>query len=70
MGNAVHHFRFIWRIWHIYPISALVYQRRENLEKDNRANEYKSKIEMQKSVIEKCISAGLHFSTVTGDACY
>ena len=54
----------------IYPVSALVYQRRENLEKEGRINEYRSKIEMQKSTIEKCISSGLHFSTVTGDIWY
>ncbi len=54
----------------IYPVSAIIYQRKEMLEKENRENEYRSKIEIQKENIEKCISSGLHFSTVTGDAWY
>lgn len=51
----------------IYPISAEVYRRKESL--DN-GNEYRSKIDIQKGVIEKCLIAGLNFSTVTGDAWY
>ncbi|MGC8726367.1 MAG: transposase, partial [Thermoplasmata archaeon] len=47
-----------------------IYQRKEILEDRGKANEYKSKIEIQKGVIEKCITAGLNFSTVTGDVWY
>ncbi len=54
----------------IYPISAIIYQRKEKLEKECRENEYRSKIEIQKGIIGECISSDLHFSTVTGDALY
>lgn len=54
----------------IYPVSALVYRRLENLENEGWINEYRSKIEMQRSVIKKYISLGLHFSTVTSDIWY
>ena len=53
----------------IYPISAEIYRRKERLDNERR-DEYRSKIEMQKGVIEKCLMAKLHFSTVTGDIWY
>ncbi len=54
----------------IYPISAEIYRRMEKLEGDGRIEEYRTKIGMQIETIGKCISAGLHFSTVTGDIWY
>lgn len=53
----------------IYPRVAEIYRRKERLDNERR-DEYRSKIEMQKGVIEECLIAGLHFSTVTGDAWY
>ncbi|BAB60042.1 TVG0921852 [Thermoplasma volcanium GSS1] len=49
----------------IYPISAEVYMIKESLDDEN---EYRSKIDIQKGVIEKCFTDGLNFSTVTDDA--
>lgn len=54
----------------VYPLWTVVSRRKENLEKEGRLNKYMSKIEMQKSAIEKCISSNLHFSIVTGDIWY
>ncbi len=73
-GRSVWGIQFVTSVlsgdYGIYPVSAIIYQRKEMLEKENRENEYRSKIEIQKENIEKCISSGLHFSTVTGDAWY
>ncbi len=54
----------------IYPISVQIFQRKEKLEKENKENQYKSKIDLQKSIIERCISSALYFSTVIADAWY
>lgn len=51
----------------IYPVSTEVYRRKEKLEDEGKIEEYRTKIEMQIEAIRKCISAGLHFSVVTGD---
>jgi hypothetical protein len=54
----------------IYPISAEIYQGREKLEREGNKERYRTKIEMQIGSIGRCISAGLHFSVVTGDIWY
>ncbi|EQD75211.1 transposase, IS4 family protein, partial [mine drainage metagenome] len=54
----------------MYPISAEIYRRMEKLESEGKMEEYRTKIEMQMGIIGKCISAGLHFSVVTGDIWY
>ena len=54
----------------IYPVSTEVYRRKEKLEDEGKIEEYRTKIEMQIEAIRKCISAGLHFSVVTGDIWY
>ncbi len=73
-GRTVWGIQFVTTIFSgkygIYPISVEIYQRKEKLEKENKENQYKSKIDLQESIIEKCNSSGLHFSTVIGDAWY
>ncbi|MHB1469997.1 MAG: transposase [Thermoplasmataceae archaeon] len=54
----------------MYPISAEIYQRMEKPDSEGRMEDYRTKIEMQIETIGKCISAGLHFSIVTGDIWY
>ena len=54
----------------IYPISAEIYWRREKLKKKKGVEEYRTKIDMQRETIGRCLSAGLNFHTVTGDIWY
>ena len=77
IGKAVWGIQFATAVFSgrygIYPVSAIVYERKEKIDdekKEKKVKEYRSKIDIQKSVIGRCISSGLHFSAITGDIWY